>query len=132
MKNAVLVLAVGCALLSAGGGASARARNVRSQLLKMAPETRLEQECNERATDVLRQQHRLNGADEVVAYAFGQVSVEGSRVKAPGAAVRDHGAWYRLSYQCKAAPDGLAVEAFTYELGEAIPRSEWDAHFLTP
>jgi hypothetical protein len=110
-----------------------RAANPRlQQMMKLSPETRVEQRCDARAMGAVQREHKGFKPDELVAYAFADPVLRGSKISAQGAAVRSGGKWYRLSYTCETSADGLDVISFAYKLGAEVPRSEWDAHFLVP
>jgi hypothetical protein len=102
------------------------------QMLKLSPETRLEQRCDARAMGAVGREHKGYKPDEFVAYAFADPVIRGNQIKAPGGAVRSGGKWYKLSYVCETTPDGLEVKSFAYQLGAEVPRSEWDKHYLVP
>ena len=102
------------------------------QMMKLSPETRVEQRCDARAMGAVQREHKGFKPDELVAYAFAEPVLRGSHITAPGAAVRSNGRWYRLSYTCETNAEGLDVIAFAYQLGAEVPRAEWDAHFLVP
>jgi hypothetical protein len=127
-----------CVLIALGGGsgvcdgAQARQRSIVDQLMRLSPEARLEQRCNGRATGLLAREHKLKAPDEVLAYAFADTSAKGAYLDAPGAAIRDRGEWYRLSYKCQATPDGLNIVTFEYKLGAKVPRTDWAKHNLSP
>jgi hypothetical protein len=128
-----LLAAIALANLSlAAGAAQARQRSIEDQLMRLSPEARLEQRCNNRATGLLARERKLKAPDEVVAYAFSDTAAKGAFLNAPGAAIRDRGEWYRLSYKCQATPDGLGIVTFEYKLGEKVPRSDWAEHNLSP
>jgi hypothetical protein len=111
---------------------AAGAKTIVQQLTALDPETRMEQRCNGRVSGIIRREHKEFNPDEVVAYAFADSTVNGSEVVAPGAAFRSHGNWYRVSYHCRATPDGLGIQSFDYRLGPKVPRQDWDKHYLVP
>jgi hypothetical protein len=80
----------------------------------------------------VQREHKGFKPDELVAYAFADPVLRGTKINAPGAAIRSGGKWYRLSYTCETNAEGLEVSSFSYQLGAEVPRSEWDAHFLVP
>lgn len=102
------------------------------QLNKMELTTRVEQRCNARATGITRREGKLKSPEEVIAYAFGDDSINGTSVVAPGAAIKDGEKWYRLQYDCKTSADGLRIMAFHYRLGREVPRDEWRKYNLSP
>ena len=118
------------ALLATGPGHAANSRI--QQMMKLSPETRVEQRCDARAMGAVQREHKGFKPDELVAYAFADPVQRGSKISASGAAVRSNGKWYRLSYTCETNAEGLDVVAFAYQLGAEVPRGEWDAHFLVP
>ena len=102
------------------------------QMMKLSPETRVEQRCDARAMGAVQREHKGFKPDEFVAYAFADPVLRGTKISAPGGAVRSNGKWYRLSYTCETNSEGLEVISFAYQLGAEVPRREWDAHFLVP
>jgi hypothetical protein len=121
------------ALLALTTSSSVDAASSRTdQMLKLSPETRLEQRCDARAMGAVGREHKGYKPEEFVAYAFADPVIRGNQIRAPGGAVRSDGRWYRLSYVCETTPDGLDVKSFVYELGSEVPRGEWDEHYLVP
>lgn len=101
-------------------------------ILLLAPNARVEQRCNARAMGVIGREHHDLRPDELVAYAFADTIIKGETIRAPGAAVRSRGKWYRLSYTCATKDDGVDIDTFQYKLGAVVPREDWDAHYLAP
>lgn len=101
-------------------------------ILSLAPNARVEQRCNARAMGVIGREHHDLRPDELVAYAFADTIIKGETIRAPGAAVRSRGKWYRLSYTCSTKDDGVDIVTFQYKLGAVVPREDWDAHYLVP
>ena len=54
----------------------------------------------------------------------------GLMVTAMGGAFRSRRQWYRVSFECIAAPGLDGVTAFSFKLGELIPEADWEAHNL--
>ncbi|WP_246660680.1 MULTISPECIES: DUF930 domain-containing protein [unclassified Tardiphaga] len=129
MKTIACALAA-ATMMSAGPVHAAKAQI--AQMLKLSSETRIEQRCDARAMGAVQREHKGFEPDEFVAYAFTDPILRGSKITAPGGAIRSNGKWYRLSYTCKTNADGLDVVAFAYQLGGEVPRREWDAHYLVP
>lgn len=126
-----LVHAFAAAVMLASTESHAASTRVQ-QMLKLSPETRVEQRCDARAMGAVQREHHGFRPDEFVAYAFADPVLRGSKISAPGGAIRSNGKWYRLSYTCETNSEGLEVIAFAYQLGGEVPRREWDAHFLVP
>lgn len=102
------------------------------QMMKLSPETRIEQRCDAKAMGTVGREQKGYKPEEFVAYAFSDTIIRGNHIKAPGGAIRSKGKWFKLSYDCETSPDGLAVKSFSYRLGAEVPRSEWDEHYLVP
>lgn len=113
-------------------GAAVATPRTDAAILSLAPATRVEQRCNARAMGVIGREHHDLQPDELVAYAFAETIISGPSIRAPGAAVRSHGKWYRLSYACTTKDDGKDILTFQYNLGGVVPRDQWDAHYLVP
>ncbi|MGV8853457.1 MAG: DUF930 domain-containing protein [Devosia sp.] len=68
--------------------------------------------------------------DVVVGYAFGDLAVSGTTLVADGGAYRQGGAWYRLRFECTSNADMSVIAAFSYTLGDSVPKSAWEEHSL--
>jgi len=128
MKLMVFIAVAAAMASSVAGAATSRSE----QMLKLSPETRIEQRCDARAMGSVGREHKGFRPDELVAYAFADPVLRGVRISAPGGAIRSGGKWYRLSYTCETSADGMEIKSFAYQLGAEVPRNEWDAHFLVP
>jgi len=51
----------------------------------------------------------------------------GTLLAVPNAAFRAGGVWYDLNFRCTVDADALRVVGFTFKVGTAIPRSQWQA-----
>lgn len=103
---------------------------LRSQLEKLTPEERLEQRCDMEAMDRIGDGKGGFRPDKVIAYAFGDPTLDGTTLKTKGAVFRSKGEWFRLSYKCEASADRLEVNAFRYKVGAIVPHEDWAAHYL--
>jgi hypothetical protein len=127
-----LLCFIGVAIAASAASFAHAATSRSEQMLKLSPETRIEQRCDARAMGSVGREHKGFRPDEFVAYAFAETVLRGDRIHAPGGAIRSGGKWYRLSYTCETSPDGLEIRSFAYQLGAEVPRKEWDEHFLVP
>jgi len=100
------------------------------QLLKLDPETRLEQTCDTEVMFKINRQHGNYKVDKVIAYSFKDSTINHNTVEAPGAVFRSRGHWYHLKYFCQTGPRHLDAHKLTYEIGAEIPRKQWAAHYL--
>jgi hypothetical protein len=103
---------------------------LRAGLLKLDPETRLEQRCDAEVLDRISHDDPRYRADRVVAYAFATPEMHEDSIRSPGAAFRSRGEWYRLKFKCKTAPDHMEVLKFRYKIGTQIPKDEWAKYNL--
>ena len=103
---------------------------LRAGLLKLDPETRLEQRCDAEVLDRISHDDRSYKADRVVAYAFATPQMSADAIKSTGAAFRSKGQWYRLKFKCQTAPDHMEVLQFRYKIGDEIPEADWAKYNL--
>lgn len=103
---------------------------VRKNFPLLATGEQVTQLCNMEALEQLRGAEPAMPADALVGYAFGSMDIRGNEIDAQGGAVRSGGAWFHFRYHCAVAPDIASVSAFEYALGPAIPRDQWEEHFL--
>ena len=98
MRTIALAAAIG---LLAASPASAMSSSLRAGLLKLDPETRLEQRCDAEVLDRITHDDPHFKADRVVAYAFATPEMHKDSIRSPGAAFRSEGEWYKLKFKCK-------------------------------
>ncbi|WP_176479010.1 DUF930 domain-containing protein [Mesorhizobium sp. WSM3860] len=103
---------------------------LRAGLLKLDPQTRLEQRCDAEVLDRISHDDRKFKADRVVAYAFATPQMSADAIKSPGAAFRSKGQWFRLKFKCQTAPDHMRVLQLLYKIGDEIPETDWAKYNL--
>ncbi|MEP6563703.1 MAG: DUF930 domain-containing protein [Mesorhizobium sp.] len=103
---------------------------LRAGLLKLDPQTRLEQRCDAEVLDRITHDDSKYKADRVVAYAFSTPEMGADAIKSPGAAFRSKGQWYRLKFKCETAPDHMEVLQLRYRIGDEIPETDWAKYNL--
>ncbi|OLP61664.1 hypothetical protein BJF93_08660 [Xaviernesmea oryzae] len=131
MKHTSLFILV--SLLATGTSAPVFAlsnERLNGQLMKLDPETRLEQTCDTEVMDQINRERSRFNVDKVIAYTFKDPVIKANLMEAPGAALRSNGRWYRLSFRCQTGPRHLDAHQLDYTLGAEIPRAEWPAHYL--
>jgi type IV secretory pathway VirB10-like protein len=101
-------------------------REALAALKTLSPEERNEQLCDTEAMEQIRRQNPNLHPDRLVAYALKETEADGSRLRAPGAAIRSRHRWYRLSFDCTVDPVRGAVTAFRFALGTPIPSERWN------
>lgn len=105
---------------------------LRAGLMKLDPQTRLEQRCDAEVLDRITHDDHHYDADRVVAYAFATPEMSSDAIRSSGAAFRSKGKWYRLKFKCQTAPDHMEVLKFRYRIGDQIPESDWSKYNLYP
>ena len=66
----------------------------------------------------------------LIAYAMADTRISAHAVEAEGGAFFSHARWYNVAFRCDLSADRKEVAAFEFRVGEAIPKSEWEAHDL--
>lgn len=120
-------------LLLAGATASqacASGRDIKTQLLKLDPRTRLEQACDTEAMVRIKGSDHSLRPDKVIAYSFKEPSYGKDSLTAPGAVFRSRGEWYHLSYRCQTEPQHVEVRKLEFAVGGKVARENWDKYFL--
>lgn len=103
---------------------------IKQQLLKLDPQTRLEQACDTEAMIRIRSEEHGFQPDKVVAYTFRDPVYGEDSIKAPGAVFRSKGEWYHLSFVCRTGPRHVHVRDLDYEIGGKVARANWSRYFL--
>lgn len=103
---------------------------VRDNFPLLASSEQVVQLCNIEALEQLRVSGTAIDADAVVGYAFDDYAVEGDMLRVEGGAYRSAGQWFHIRYRCSILADMTGVGRFEYVVGEAVPQSEWEEHFL--
>ncbi len=110
--------------------ADPRSRQALEGLSQLAADERIVQLCN---LEAMEQVHRWRVdfiPDLLVAYAMADILLAGRNLRADGAAFRSRGRWFNIKFGCAVAPDIESVVQFEFQIGDEIPESEWEAHFL--
>lgn len=103
----------------------------KAQLEKLDPETRLEQRCDVEAMERITREQKFS-VDKVLAYAFSDPVTKENSIQADGAAFRSRERWYKLSFICETDQDHINIISFRYTIGDEVPHSQWDRHYLVP
>jgi hypothetical protein len=96
-----------------------------ASLRQLDPNTRLEQVCDREAMLRIARDSRKFKPDRAKSFATAQPQHIKDMMRAPGAAFRSKGRWYKLSFVCKGSADHTAVISFDYKIGEPIPERQW-------
>ena len=68
----------------------------------------------------------LRGADRMKTSIFKPAVLKGTKLTAPGGAVRSKGHWYALSFSCDLTSDWMKATSFSFALGAEIPERNWE------
>lgn len=96
----------------------------------LAGSEKLVQICNIEGLEQIRRVAPRYDPDTLVPYAMTDMAGTAQTLIATGGAFRSRRKWFGVSFQCTVTPDYLAVAAFEFKLGEAIPEDQWEAHNL--
>jgi len=120
------------AVMAAACPAHALDSRMKTELLELDPDTRLEQRCDAEVADRIAEEDKRFKPDKVIAYATQEPKEDGDEIKTRGGAFRSKGEWYRVSYKCLTAPDHMQVLSLRYSIGDKIPEDEWEQYNLYP
>ncbi len=101
-------------------------------LASLAPYERSHQACIIRGLDALHKDKRLRTADRMKTSIFSRAVLDGTSLSAKGGAVRSNHRWYALNFNCDLTEDLMKARTFKYELGQEIPKDQWDDLGLWP
>lgn len=110
--------------------ASPRSRRAREMLGTLSGGERNLQLCNLEALEQVSRSQPGSAPDLVAPYAMKPEKVKGTSVEVEGGAFRSKRNWFNIRFHCEVDPAGQAVVAFSFAIGEAIPRDEWQEHNL--
>ena len=130
MKDKLFVLAAVMAALIRPVAASPSDDRFAASLLKLDPETRLDQICDYEAMKRIDDDSNRYQPDRAKTDVVSSPQHVGNTVKGTGGAFRSKGKWYSFSFACTGSPDHLKVLSFTYKIGQLIPESKWASYGL--
>ncbi|MDK1374590.1 MULTISPECIES: DUF930 domain-containing protein [unclassified Sinorhizobium] len=99
---------------------------IKQALGKLPVKKRIAQICSIEALEQIRNQ-RPDAFPDMLARA-GTIST--SAVTAIGSAYRSKAKWYNVDFKCEVDADATAVTSFSFAIGGAVPKSEWNAREL--
>jgi hypothetical protein len=106
--------------------ADPRSGQARRELATFADSERIVQLCNLEAMDQVEAWRGSFRPDRLVAYARSDVEMSGETIIADGAAFRSRNRWYGIKFKCEVAPDHAKVVAFEFQVGDPVPRKDWE------
>jgi hypothetical protein len=106
--------------------ADPRSGQARRELATFADSERIVQLCNLEAMDQVEAWRSDFHPDRLVAYARSDVKMSGETIVADGAAFRSRNRWHDIRFKCQVTPDHAKVAAFEFQVGEPVPRKDWE------
>lgn len=103
---------------------------VRETLPLFALDEQSVQICNMEALEQIADWKAGMHPDTLVPYAFAETRMVDGVVQVDGGAFRNAGQWYQIRFRCAVGADHRSVSRFEFAVGDLIPPSEWDEHFL--
>ena len=91
----------------------------------LEPDTRLIQTCDLESMKQIENGPGTLHPDRAMIDALSAATITGNTAKGEGA-VRSDGKWFRFSFECTADAEHLRVKSFSFSLGDAIPRQQWE------
>jgi hypothetical protein len=100
---------------------------VKQAIGKLPMKDRMVQVCSIEALEQIRRQKA--GAFPDILAPIGS-ETQGTRFEVKNGAFRSQGKWYEVRFQCQVNADAMSIQEFRYNIGQAIPESEWQARDL--
>jgi len=111
---------------------SPQSSGTRALLAQLDEAERIEQLCNLEAMSQIHAWKADLEPDRVIAYTMAATTFSDHTLRADGAVFRSKQHWYRLRFSCEMARSHQKVVAFSFELGDSVPRREWASRNLPP
>ncbi|MDX3929352.1 MAG: DUF930 domain-containing protein [Shinella sp.] len=99
--------------------------HIKAALGKLPPERRLVQICSIEALEQIRRSIPGSFPDMLVPFSAQGGLISGRVLTASGGAYRSLGRWYGIDFRCELDEEAAKLLSFRYEVGPAIPESEW-------
>ncbi|MGH6859552.1 MAG: DUF930 domain-containing protein [Phyllobacterium sp.] len=103
---------------------------VRQTTGKISPRARIMQLCTIEALEQVRRQRPGSYPDLLVPFGPSGRSISSHGLNARGGAFRSRGNWFDIDFKCAVDADRTRVTSFSFAIGGAIPRGQWNARQL--
>ncbi|MVA73331.1 DUF930 domain-containing protein [Agrobacterium vitis] len=100
---------------------------VRQALGTLPPERRIVQICSIEMLEQIRRAVPGAVPDVIAGSPTTRQTVTARLMDVSGAAFRSRGQWYDIGYHCETDAKTLVITSFSYSLGAAVPKSQWQA-----
>lgn len=103
---------------------------VKQALGELPPNRRIVQLCSIEALEQVRHARPDAFPDALVPYAWSGGIIENHVLRAKGGAFRSKNNWHNVDFRCEVNADTTEVVAFSFAIGGAVPKSQWQARRL--
>lgn len=117
-------------MLSARDLARPQSRQAVAAMKSMSDADRIDQLCAIEASAQIHVWRAELNPERLVSFATADTRMDGDLLVADGAAFRSRANWYRLTFRCGLTQDHTKVASFEFQVGNPIPREEWEADSL--
>ncbi|MBB4006255.1 DUF930 domain-containing protein [Allorhizobium taibaishanense] len=100
---------------------------VRQALGKLPPEKRIVQICSIEMLEQIRRAVPGVVPDLIAPSPSTRQTITARLMDVSGAAFRSKGQWYDIGYHCETDAKTETISSFSYSLGAAVPKSQWQA-----
>jgi hypothetical protein len=117
-------------MLSQKDLARPQSRQAVAAMKTMSDADRIDQLCAIEASAQIHAWRNEYQPERLVSFAMSDTRMDGDMLVADGAAFRSRKNWYRLKFHCGVTLDHTRVASFEFQVGEPVPRGEWEEHNL--
>ena len=103
---------------------------VRQTARKTSPRDRIMQLCNIEALEQVRNKRPGSFPDLLVPFGRSGGAISDYGLNASGGAFRSKSNWYNIDFKCTVDSSRSKVVTFSFTIGGAVPRSDWNARRL--
>ncbi len=103
---------------------------VRQALGELPPERRIVQVCSIEALEQVRRERPDAFPDMLALYGQSAELIRDGVLSTRGGAFRSRNNWYEIDFRCQVDADAIEIVAFSFAIGGAVPRDQWEARRL--
>jgi hypothetical protein len=117
-------------MMSARDLARPQSRQAVAAMKGMSDADRIDQLCAIEASAQIHAWRTEFQPERLVSFATHDTRMDSDVLIADGAAFRSRANWYRLKFHCGLTQDHTRVASFEFEVGQPVPRDEWEEDSL--
>lgn len=117
------------ALFAFAAATQANDSRVERMLKQLDADARFEQVCDLEAMKRISKDKAYRPERSIVG-ALAVPKISDTTMTGTGGAFRSKGKWYQFSFTCETTADHMKVQAFSFQIGEAIPEEKWEPNGL--